>query len=109
MFRLSIFLTGTVKPLYPYSKNIAKNDLKSPYQRVPRASKKVREVFLEAQRLKRVGLKAAEGWAVGMQAGAGWGAAFLRRCKTVTNGCTAKGDGLIFALLAILGKTEILT
>ena len=102
-------MKGTVKPLYPHSKNIAKNDLKSPKQRVPRASKKVREVFLEAQRLWRVRLKAAEGWAVGMQAGAGWGAAFLRRCKTVTNGCTAKGDVLFFALLAILGKTEILT
>jgi hypothetical protein len=72
-------------------------------------NKKVREVFLEAQRLWRVRLKAAEVWAVGMQAGAGWGAAFLRRCKTVTNKCTAKGDGLIFALLAILGKTEVLT
>ena len=102
-------MKGTVKPLYPHSKNIAKNDLKSPYQRAPRASKKVREVFLEAQRLKRVGLKAAEGWAVGMQAGAGWGAAFLRRCKTVTNGCTAKGDASFFALLGLAGKTETLT
>ena len=75
---------------------------------MPRASKKVREVFLEAQRLWRVRLKAAEGWAVGMQAGAGWGAAFLRRCKTVTNGFTAYGE-LFFALLGLAGKTEILT
>jgi hypothetical protein len=38
-------LTGTVKPLNPHCKNIAKNDLKSPKHRVPRARKKVREVF----------------------------------------------------------------
>jgi hypothetical protein len=56
-----------------------------------------------------VRLKAAEGWAVDMQAGAGWWAAFLRRCKTVTNGCTAKGDASFFALLGLAGKTEILT
>jgi hypothetical protein len=102
------FLSGAVKPLYPHSKNIAKNDLKSPKQRVPRASKKVREVFLETQRLWRARLKAAEGWAVGMQAGAGWGAAF-HDVRPSQMDAQQKEMAYFSRLLSILGKTEILT